>query len=332
MAPTKRKPLDQFPVIRTADVDEMRAATSRFYGDLTLSIVGDFARFYAHGNYCQLSDVGISYASYDASVDQLYLDLYSGYSVPIAVAGSGSGKVAGRTVGVTDQESLIGSPGLPVELHSDPDYEEIAILLDASAVKRKLAALIGAEVEGDLVFDPLFDFTNSASALWRRHLRFLISELEFHQGDLPRTALAEIEQALIITFLKVNRHNFSHLLDGRRRAAAPRQVRLAEEYIEAHWNEPITIESLVMLTGVSSRSLFHSFKTSRGYSPMAFVKKVRLRHARQMLISPEPYTTVAKVAYQCAFSNLSDFAKDYRKAFRELPSDTLRMGPGPASH
>jgi transcriptional regulator GlxA family with amidase domain len=60
---------------------------------------------------------------------------------------------------------------------------------------------------------------------------------------------------------------------------------------------------------------------------MVFVKRVRLRHARRMLLAPEPDTTVAKVALICGFGNLGNFAKDYRNLFGELPSHTLRMSP-----
>jgi len=321
---TQKKPLDRFPVIRTDDVDDMRDAVRRFYGELRLSVARDFDGFCARGNHCQLSDVGISYASFGAPVRQSFPSFSAGYAMPIAVAGSGSGTAAGETVDIGDVGTLIGSPGMPVELHYSPDFETITVQLNASAVQRKLAALIGAEVNGKLVFDPALDLENPVNRLWWRLLRFLIDEVERREDDLPLAALGEIEQALIVMFLKTNRHSFSHLLDRRHPDAAPRQVRLAEEYIEAHWDRPITVELLAQLTGVSARSLFHSFRQSRGYSPMAFVKQVRLRHARQMLLTPGPGTTVAGVATLCGFGNLGNFARDYRAAFGELPSETLR--------
>lgn len=323
-AQTKSKPLDRFPVIRTNDVDEMRAAVSQFYGELHFSVAHDFEGFRAHGNHCQLNDIGISYASYGSAVDQFYPNFSSGYAIPIAAAGSGRGKAGGKAVAVNDRQTLIASPGMPAELHCGPDFEEITVLMDASAVERKLACLIGGEVNGSLVFDPVLDFENPVGRLWRRLLHFLIGEAEAREADLPLTALSEIEEALIVMFLKNSRHNFSHLLNRRHRDVAPRQVRLAEAYIEAHWDQPITAELLAQLTNVSVRSLFHSFRTTRGYSPMAFAKRVRLRHARQMLLTAEPRTTVATVAYKCGFNSLGNFAGDYRKAFGELPSNTIR--------
>lgn len=202
------------------------------------------------------------------------------------------------------------------------------MLLNASAVERTLAGLIGAEANGRLVFDPLLDFSDPANRLWWNLLRFLTDEVAQGQADLPLTALRETEQALIVMLLKHNRHNFRHVLDGRMPDVAPRQVRLAEAFIEAHWDQPITIENLAYLTNVSARSLFHAFRQTRGYTPMAFVKQVRLRQARQMLLAAGPATTVASVAYQCGFRNPGNFAREYREAFGELPSRTIGAAQG----
>lgn len=322
--PPAKKPLDRFPIVRTSDVDEIRVAIGRIYGELRFLVDRDVDGFNAHGNHCQLNDIGISYASFGAPVHQSFPNFVAGYATQFAVAGSGWARIAGETVGINDGGTLIASPGRPGDLHYSDDYEEITVLLDPSAVQRKLGALVGAEVNGNLVFEPVLDLGNPVNRMWWRMVQFLICEAESREDDLSLAALGEIEQALIVIFLKANRHNFSHLLDRRDRDAAPRQVRLAEEYIEAHWNEPITIERLAQLTNVSARSIFHSFRKNRGYSPMAFVKQVRLRHARQMLVGARPGTTVAHVSYMCGFGNLGNFAKEYRNAFAELPSDTLR--------
>jgi AraC-like DNA-binding protein len=326
--PKYKKPLDQFPVIRTGDVNKMEAAIGQHYGEVRLSVAGSFNGFHAHGNHCQLNYVGISYASYGAAVDHFYPDLSSYYAVPFAVAGSGWGKTAGRSVDINSRQTVIGSPGSPAELHCGPGFEELSVQLDVSAVRRTLAGLTGVEVNGELTFDPVFDLENPVNQLWWRLLRFLINEVEAQEPERPFAAFGEIEQALIVMFLKANRHRFSRLLEERHLNAAPRQVRLAEEYIEAHWDQPIKVENLAQLTNVSARSIFDSFQKSRGYSPMMFVKRVRLRHARRMLLASKPGTTVAKVASMCGFGNLGNFAKDYRDVFGELPSHTLRRAPG----
>jgi transcriptional regulator GlxA family with amidase domain len=102
------------------------------------------------------------------------------------------------------------------------------------------------------------------------------------------------------------------------------QVRRAEEYIATHWNQPITIASLARATAASARSIFYHFKSSRGQSPMSFVKQVRLDHARKMLEECGISCSVTEIAVECGFGNLGHFAGDYFKRFGEHPSDTLK--------
>ena len=153
---------------------------------------------------------------------------------------------------------------------------------------------------------------------------FLAGQLDCEDTKIPDQVLAEYEQLVMVTFLTANRHNFSHLLERPQPAPGPWQVRLVEEYIEANWKMPLSIESLAAVTGGSARSIFKAFKEARGVSPMAFVKRVRLTQARRMLQAPAEVTSVIDVAFQCGFLNPGHFARDYRLAFGELPSQTLR--------
>ncbi len=131
---------------------------------------------------------------------------------------------------------------------------------------------------------------------------------------------------MMTSFLLTNPNNYSGLLHGEPLAAAPWQVRLAEQFIETNWDQPITIEALTAATNVSARSLFSSFKAARGYSPMDFVKRVRLGRAWRKLSKPDAETSVSAVAYECGFGNPGHFAVDYRRQFGERPSETLRRG------
>jgi transcriptional regulator GlxA family with amidase domain len=114
------------------------------------------------------------------------------------------------------------------------------------------------------------------------------------------------------------------LLDPARRSPTTWQARRAEQYIETHWNEPITIASLARATAASARSIFYHFKTSRGQSPMSFLKQVRLEHARNMLEHSGVTRSVTQIAVECGFGNLGHFAGDYLKRFGERPSETLK--------
>ncbi len=157
----------------------------------------------------------------------------------------------------------------------------------------------------------------------REQFLFVVSEVNRTETP-PPLVIAEWEQALMVAFLCGNQHNYSHRLARKPHDLAPWQVRRAEEYIEAHWNQPIRIEDIAMVTGASARNLFRTFRQSRGCSPMAFAKRIRLSQSRQLLQSAAPTSTVTDVAFKCGFSDLGRFSREYRQAFGELPSEVLK--------
>ena len=120
-------------------------------------------------------------------------------------------------------------------------------------------------------------------------------------------------------------NNYSTRLHGTQRVIRPRHIRNAAEYIHSHFNDNITLEKLVNVSGVSQRSLHSGFKKFYGTSPMRYLKNVRLDLVRLELKNSDlRFTTVTDVAYACGFNHLSKFAKQYKLRFSELPSETLR--------
>jgi transcriptional regulator GlxA family with amidase domain len=154
----------------------------------------------------------------------------------------------------------------------------------------------------------------------------MAEQLDQDAAALPAAVYRELEQAIQIAFLSASRHAHSGTLDAQARLPDARVVTRLEGFIEANWREAITVEWLVSEAGVSGRSLFRAFERDRGYSPMAFVRAVRLRRARAILLSGDPGVTVASAASACNFANPGHFARHYREAFGELPSQTLLRG------
>lgn len=68
--------------------------------------------------------------------------------------------------------------------------------------------------------------------------------------------------------------------------------------------------------------MFRAFREICGYALMAFVKRVRLRRANEMLKGPAAETSVAGLAFARGFANLGHFAREYREAFNEGPLET----------
>jgi AraC-like DNA-binding protein len=242
----------------------------------------------------------------------------------ICLSGSSGLKIGRVEKHVTSEESYVVPPEAPIDVAFAQGYEQLVLRIEADALFNKLAALIGASPSRRLVFDQTHGVNAAGNANIRRLLSFFASELDSSTSNVLSPTIVELEQALIVSFLCNNLHNYSAFLESRSRPSASWQVRRAEEYIAAHWNQPITIEDLARETSSSARSLFRQFRSSRGQSPMAFLKDVRLRHARDILERAGFHPSVTETAIACGFGNLGHFATDYFKRFGERPSDTVK--------
>jgi transcriptional regulator GlxA family with amidase domain len=129
---------------------------------------------------------------------------------------------------------------------------------------------------------------------------------------------------VIMKFLMCHRHNYTHLLLREPLPVASSAVRIVEEFVEANWDKPIDVPAMARVANVSARSLFRQFKQDRGYSPADFAKQIRLDRARDLLEQPSQGSSVTQIALRCGFQNPGHFARDFRLAFGELPSETLR--------
>jgi AraC-like DNA-binding protein len=85
--------------------------------------------------------------------------------------------------------------------------------------------------------------------------------------------------------------------------------------------EPPGITKLAKMAAMSPSKLKNSFKEIYGLPIYQFFQKHRMNKAKAMLLSRK--YSVKEVGIEVGFSNLSNFAKAFKKSFDQLPSDLL---------
>ena len=324
------RPLDRFPLVRTTSIEDVREALARIYAKPIFEPEKRVRALEASVNHYELGHVGLHYNKYGAAVSVDFPE--ANYFLQIfSIRGNGEAIIDKTSVQILPGNSAVISPNVGYKARWDAEFERLVLKINAEALMQKLAAVTGASIGRTLRVDPVPDFNRPATQFLRDSFLFLVDMVSTSAVSLHKLLLAEFEQALMVMFLRANQHNYSHLLEPKPLDAALWQVRRAEEYIEANWNNPMSLEAIAAATGVSIRSLFRTFRSNRDCSPMEFVKQVRLRHARELLQRSNGATTVTDVAFACGFGDLSRFSKDYRQAFGERPSETLNRNKGTAS-
>lgn len=326
-ARTPVTPLNAFRHVKTRNVAVLEHAVRRFYTDLRFEIGHDSDGLDAVANRCELRDIALTYGRHGT---QLSIDVANlgSHALLFPFRGSARANTGRAEVEIARNQALVASASQPIRLTYGADFEQFILNVNPRALSEKLETLSGEPITDRIVFNPSTDFGRPATENLRQQFLFMVKQLDSRMSAFHPLALAEFEQAVIVSFLVANDNNYSILLRRKVAEAAPWQVRKAEAYIEAHWDQPLTIEALALITGVSTRTLFLSFQKSRSYSPMDFAKRIRLEQARKMLRTPDPSNSVTSVAFACGFGNLGHFSGYYRQAFGEAPSETLRRSRG----
>jgi AraC-like DNA-binding protein len=321
-------PLDRFPLVRSQSAEEICAALARVYARPTLHVEGNTKHIDAVFNLYQMTDVRLGYTRYGIPIGLFYPESDVVLQT-LPMRGQGEAVIKDVAYPLDAGCGLTMTPGESVAVRLNANYEHLILLMNAAALNAKLAAITGASTDLPLRFHPLRDDTSAPGKAFRDHFAFLVNAVSRSPVPLPKLVLTEFEQVLMVMSLHANQHNYSHLLAQASPDGALPQVRRAEEYIEANWQQALTLESLAQVSGMSALALFRTFKKTRGYSPLEFANQVRLQHARARLRQPEAATTVATVALSCGFADVRRFVEDYGAAFGEHPSQTLdRNGPG----
>ena len=97
-------------------------------------------------------------------------------------------------------------------------------------------------------------------------------------------------------------------------------VTTVRDYIEAHYDDPVSLEQLGSLVNLDPCYMLRLFSKTVGLPPHAYLTQVRIRQAKQLLDRGKP---IAEVACQTGFVDQSHFTKQFKRAFGITPGQYL---------
>jgi transcriptional regulator GlxA family with amidase domain len=98
-------------------------------------------------------------------------------------------------------------------------------------------------------------------------------------------------------------HNRSALLRRENSAAAPGNIRRAEEFIRSNADEMMTLERIARAAGSSVRALQLGFRRFRNTTPMSALRQSRLERARNEIVRSDGSLSFLAVAMRHGFGN-----------------------------
>lgn len=95
-------------------------------------------------------------------------------------------------------------------------------------------------------------------------------------------------------------------------------------WIRDNYAEPMRIEELAQVAGMSPSTFHRHFRAVTAMSPLQFQKRIRLQEARSMLVTAPG--DIAGIGHRVGYDSPSQFTREYRRLFGAPPGrDAMRI-------
>ena len=101
-----------------------------------------------------------------------------------------------------------------------------------------------------------------------------------------------------------------------------KRLQLIFDYINTNYHNSFSTKDVADLVGLTTNSFCRYFKKLTNQSFIKFVNEFRIRKAVELLQSPS--ITVSEIMYQCGYTDLSYFSKQFKKIKGVAPSVYLK--------
>lgn len=312
-------------IIRSDDMsaDEFGSLFSRAFGNLYSDLPRCGQPLSVAGVYGRYEGVSFRRMSYRGDFVVEIPDLNDEITFVLPTAGRIIFNLHSETIGVPRVGLAVEKSAVRSVRFVD-GHGQYGLSVRRSLFAERLAVLLGKPIVQRVRFAPRVDLDDPAFDSIQALIGFATGS-ELH-ALINASALlpAHLQEMLVDSVLEVWPHNYTEALKRPAPRLAPRHVKLAMDYIQAHPEALVSGTQLAQLSHVSLRALQDGFRRFVGTSIVAYQREVRLQRAYQAL-SEEAGQSVTAVATALGFSNVGRFCQYFQSAYGVSPQ-ALRKG------
>jgi AraC family ethanolamine operon transcriptional activator len=249
-------------------------------------------------------------------------------AVGLALTMTQSGQAHWMGAPVAFDDVILQRAGVEADYVSGSLWDSIVLAIPEAELARHIAIITQNDPEKIFTGQDVVRLDPQKAAQLRHHLTVYLSAVKQCLAK-PGTAADLSDMATLLVELLAQA-----LADSwrcpQKKCSPVRQrqvIRIIEEFDDQHKNLPLRVGRLSEIAGLSSRTLQRIFNDQTGMSPLYYLKYRRLNSVhRKLRETHRDSALVNQIAYQFGFKHLSQFTRDYKQLFGELPSHTLSKG------
>ena len=203
-------------------------------------------------------------------------------------------KYEGETVYTCNGKEYVSDAHHPVILAKGSNYDWVCT---------KSGHYTIIEFDCNLEYNGIFSFTLKDSEKFLRVLK----ETEFVcTAKVPTYKMQSIKNTYSLILSLIQEDHNKYIPGEKQKKIAP-----ALEFIASDVSARISNEQLADLCGMSTVYFRKIFTEVTGVSPIAYVRNLRIKKAREMLRSD--YGSITDIAFSLGYNNIYDFSRDFKK-------------------
>ncbi|MBX2832893.1 MAG: AraC family transcriptional regulator [Rhodospirillales bacterium] len=318
-------------VLSSKDLDEVRESIGNLLSPHHFDVRGEHADLDARFAVAQCDDLSlthVTFGDFGISVKSMEEDA-DGLLLFQVTSGSGVFQHGGKEVEFTSDGGLVRDLAAPIT-GVEHGFGAFVIPLSKSKLKAHALSLIGDNADlMSLAFETEVDFTTSGGKLLRNTIHYMADALESPLRELNNPLVnTQMQDMLLTQCLTLLPNSYQDVLNGRSAATVvPYFVKRARDYIHAHADRKLGLAEISAAAGCGYRGLQRGFMDAYDTSPMNYLRSVRLKRIRALLLAGQAGDTISLIAYKWGFAHMGRFAQAYYNEFGELPSETLQKSP-----
>ena len=192
-------------------------------------------------------------------------------------------------------------------------YSESGISFDYIIIDEDFCRENGINT-GERLFDRVFrcEITERISKLaYERYVDYK------NETDPLKTALLRLSVLELITSLYRD-HSVAASYEREMHRSPQDYVKRVIEYLAEHYTEPLTLEDVADVCGITKYHLAREFKRFTGLTVITYVNILRCKRAEVCLAEGK---TVTEAAVESGFDSISYFSRTYKKLMGVTPSE-----------
>ena len=237
----------------------------------------------------------------------------------IVLRGAKRVMIGDRTLRYDADSYFIGSVDVPasgcvIEASPDAPYVAASLAIDPECLAELIVDGPGGG-EGETAGFAVSPMTPELLDAWGRMLRLL------DRPDEIATLAPMIEREILFRLLRGPQGPL--LRQAARTDSRMAHVRQAIAHLRDRFDQPLRIEVLAEIAGMSAATFHRHFRAATAMSPLQYQKALRLQEARRRLVAD---ADAARAAYAVGYESASQFSREYTRMFGSPPArDAARL-------